>query len=86
MIRKTILRQFGLVLLLLILAASPAVGAGSFSNSLSGFTGDSTQVATQNALAAAGFKEVRLETKKLRPLSVVCAPGACPGKPERTRS
>src|SRR5690349_21113584 len=45
----------GAALLPLALAASVACGATSFSNSLTGFTGDSTLPATRTALATAGF-------------------------------
>lgn len=39
-----------------VLALAPTgLAASSFSNSLTGFTGDSTQTATQNAFTAAGF-------------------------------
>jgi hypothetical protein len=44
-----------LSLALALLMAGSASGATSFSNSLTGFTGDSSQPATQAALAAAGF-------------------------------
>src|SRR4051812_49344095 len=39
----------------LVLPASIAAAANSFSNSLTGFTGDSTQAPTVSAVAAAGF-------------------------------
>lgn len=43
--------------LIVVLAAGPATqAASSLSNSLKGFTGDSTQAATQTAVAAAGFE------------------------------
>ena len=45
----------GLAILVADSAALSAVAATSFSNSLTGFTGDSTQPATQAAVAAAGF-------------------------------
>jgi hypothetical protein len=48
-------QRCGLALGMLALAASTASAAVSFSNPLTGFTGDSTQPATQTALAAAGF-------------------------------
>src|SRR4051794_34461507 len=41
--------------LTLIFPASIALAANSFSNSLTGFTGDSTQPATVSAVATAGF-------------------------------
>ena len=40
---------------LALIAATPALGATSLSNSLTGFTGDSTLPATQAAVGAAGF-------------------------------
>src|SRR5262245_56363231 len=45
----------GLVIATLICPASGASAANSFSNSLTGFTGESTVPATQTAVAAAGF-------------------------------
>lgn len=42
-------------IVLALAAAQVASAAGSFSNSLTGFTGDSTQPGTQGAVAAAGF-------------------------------
>ncbi len=59
--------RFGLAWWMLILVASLASAAGSISNSFTGFTGDSTQVATQNAVAAAGFNFFDLEaTSKVK--------------------
>jgi hypothetical protein len=55
MIRSKLHVHFGLALLPMALAATVASAASSFSNSLTGFTGNSTQTATQNALATAGF-------------------------------
>jgi hypothetical protein len=54
MIRDNWRRRFGLALWTLGLAASTASAAVSFSNSLTGFTGNSTQPATQAAVAGAG--------------------------------
>jgi hypothetical protein len=53
--RNHLLFRFGLALVPLAVAASVASAAGSFSNSLTGFTGNSTLPATQTAVAAAGF-------------------------------
>jgi hypothetical protein len=47
--------RFGPALLLTFIAASVASGAVNVNNSLTGFTGDSTQPATQAAVAAAGL-------------------------------
>jgi hypothetical protein len=47
--------QFFGALMAIGLTASVALSATSFSNSLTGFTGNSTQVATRTALMAAGF-------------------------------
>ena len=55
MTRINLFMRFSLALLPLLLAASTAWAAGSFSNSLTGFTGDSTVPATQTAVAGAGF-------------------------------
>ena len=55
MIRSKLHVHFGLALLPMALAATVASAASSISNSLTGFTGNSTQPATQNAVAAAGF-------------------------------
>lgn len=55
MIRKNLHLHLGAALLPLALSASVASAASSFSNSLTGFTGDSTLPATQTALATAGF-------------------------------
>jgi hypothetical protein len=46
--------RFGLAMLMLALAASTVSAAVSFSNLLTGFTGDSTQPATQTAVAGTG--------------------------------
>ncbi len=54
-IGRQLRRRTGLAMLWLAAAASPAWAATSRSNSFTGFTGDSTQVATQNSVAAAGF-------------------------------
>jgi hypothetical protein len=54
MIRKASL-YFGLAIAVAAATALSAVAASSLSNPLTGFTGDSTQPATQAALAAAGF-------------------------------
>ena len=54
MSRATLVLGFGLAQLAM-LAAPSAYGATSFSNSLTGFTGNSTQPATQAALNTAGF-------------------------------
>lgn len=51
----TCLLYFVTALSMSFLAAPAALAASSFSNSLTGFTGDSTVPATQAALAAAGF-------------------------------
>lgn len=45
----------GLAVTLVLMLTQSASAATSFSNSLSGFTGDSTQAGTQAALATAGF-------------------------------
>ncbi|MBA3483720.1 MAG: hypothetical protein H0T51_18075, partial [Pirellulales bacterium] len=55
MIRNILHLQLSAALLPLALATSVASAATSFSNSLTGFTGNSTQPATQAAVAAAGF-------------------------------
>jgi hypothetical protein len=55
MLQKTWSSGIRLVFVWPLVTALPAVAATSFSNSLTGFTGDSTQPATQAALAAAGF-------------------------------
>ncbi len=55
MIRNHLLFRFGMAFVPLALSASIVSAAASFSNSLAGFTGDSTQLATQTAVAAAGF-------------------------------
>jgi hypothetical protein len=47
--------NLGLAWSLSSLLSATAFGATSFSNSLTGFTGDSTMVATQTAVGAAGF-------------------------------
>jgi hypothetical protein len=49
------LLHFSTVALLLLLAASVAPAASDLTNSLTGFTGNSTQPATQAAVSAAGF-------------------------------
>jgi hypothetical protein len=48
--------QFGAALALVVAAATTAPAASNITNSLKGFTGDSTQAATQNALAAVGLE------------------------------
>lgn len=53
--RDHLMRQFGIALFALAMAGSTASAAGSISNSFTGFTGNSTQAATQTALATAGF-------------------------------
>jgi len=55
MIRSNLLLRFGLALLPLAVAASIASAATEFSHTLRTFTGNSTQVATQTAVSAAGF-------------------------------
>ena len=55
MTRNYLLFRFGLSLIPFLLSAAIASAAASFSNSLKGFTGDSTLPATQTALATAGF-------------------------------
>jgi hypothetical protein len=47
--------HFGPAIPLVLLTALPAVGATSFANAITGFSGNSTQPATHAALAAAGF-------------------------------
>jgi hypothetical protein len=53
--RNHLMRQFGIALISLSIAAATASAANSISNSFTGFTGDSTQGATQTALTTAGF-------------------------------
>jgi hypothetical protein len=53
--RKPLLPMLTWALASLLLAAGVAPAATSFSNALTGFTGNSTQPATQAAVAAAGF-------------------------------
>jgi hypothetical protein len=53
--RDHLMRQFGIALSMLTIAVSTASAADSISNSLTGFTGNSTQAATQTALMNAGF-------------------------------
>lgn len=55
MTRRFLTFSCGAALVPLALTASVAFGATSFSNSLTGFTGDSTLPATRTALATAGF-------------------------------
>lgn len=55
MTRRCLMFVCGAALAPLALAASVACGATSLSNSLTGFTGDSTLPATRTALATAGF-------------------------------
>jgi hypothetical protein len=55
MTEKHLTTRFAAALAALCLAASAASAASNISNSLTGFTGNSTQAATQNALAAAGL-------------------------------
>src|SRR3954467_15853058 len=55
MIKSNLRFRVALVCLSLALAASNASAANSFSNSLTGFTGDSTVPATVSAVTAAGF-------------------------------
>jgi hypothetical protein len=55
MTRRFLTFSCGAALLPVALAASVAFGATSFSNSLTGFTGNSTLLATRTALATAGF-------------------------------
>jgi hypothetical protein len=55
MARRMSFIYVGPAILLALLIALPAVAANSFSNSLTGFSGNSTVPATQAALAAAGF-------------------------------
>jgi hypothetical protein len=55
MLPRILCSSHRLSLPLALLMAGSACGATSFSNSLTGFTGDSSQPATQAALAAAGF-------------------------------
>lgn len=55
MTEKHLTTSFAAALAALCLAAAPAAAATNITNSLTGFTGNSTQVATQNALAAAGL-------------------------------
>ena len=55
MIRSHLFMRCGLAVLPLLLTGTTAVAASSLSNSLTGFTGDSTVPATQAAVAAAGF-------------------------------
>jgi hypothetical protein len=60
--RNYLILHFGSLLLPVVAAASVASAASSFSNSLTGFTGNSTQPATQEAVAAAGFNFSDLES------------------------
>jgi len=55
MTEKHLPLKFGMALPALLLGVTVASAASSFSNSLTGFTGNSTQPATQTAVAAAGF-------------------------------
>lgn len=54
-IHTTLFHHFGWAVGLSLLLGAGASAATSFSNSLTGFTGDSTQPATQAAVGAAGF-------------------------------
>jgi hypothetical protein len=54
MIPYNLHRSTGMALLLVLYAASVASAASSFSDSLTGFTGNSTQAATQTAVALGG--------------------------------
>jgi hypothetical protein len=51
----TIALRIGLLLPSMLALTEAAMAASSFTNSLTGFTGNSTQTATQTAVAAAGF-------------------------------
>jgi hypothetical protein len=53
--KPTIALRIGLLLPSMLALTEAAMAANSFTNSLTGFTGDSTQAATQTAVAAAGF-------------------------------
>lgn len=55
MAHRQLIPRFLLSFAAALAIAPAAMGASSLSNSLKGFTGDSTQVATQNAVQAAGF-------------------------------
>lgn len=55
MIRSHVLLRFGMTLLPLVSAASMATAASDLTSTLRGFTGNSTQGATQTAVSAAGF-------------------------------
>jgi hypothetical protein len=54
-IHKVLLARIGGTVSLVLMFSSVACAATSFSNSLTGFTGDSTMPATQAAVSAAGF-------------------------------
>jgi hypothetical protein len=53
--------SLGICVVTAALGAGTAAAATSFSNSLTGFTGDSTQTNTQNAVTAAGFSFFSIE-------------------------
>jgi hypothetical protein len=73
MIRKACV-YFGMALVVADVGALSAIAASSLSNSLTGFTGDSTQPVTQAALAAAGFNVAN--TVEIEPAVIFDSSGA----------